>query len=600
MISRVRHVYHAKATALITQRCLSTKIAWKVDPETGLVKSQHLSYQIIVGLEIHAQLNISTKLFSPAALPGLYTKANDHKCVHPFDVAVPGTLPVLAVDAVRSAILAAAALNCNIQTVSRFERKHYAYADLPAGYQITQQRWPLAVNGWIECNNIVDPNKKTKKSGKDLACIKCRINRIQLEQDTGKTITISVTQQEKTLIERTISRVDFSRAGVALIEIVTEPDLRSSTQAGAVVQTVRQLLKHTGSCMGKMEAGQLRVDCNVNLVSIDSSAAGHPHQRSPRVEVKNLNSIKQVQQAVNFEAVRQANMLARETSGEDMQNELNVSETRTWNAALSQTELIRRKDEEEDYRFMPEPDLPPIVLNEKILGDGMASVETFIQRNMPELPAQAIERLMSKYGLSNYQANVISADVAAIALFDNAMKVVKAAHVDIKTNQLKDFASTTANLLSNALFGIIKEKHQKTEVSDDDDIEHSVSMENSEVSGEQLGEIVLMMTEGCISNSMAKTLLSLLCNDEQCRGANPRQVSLDRDLRLVTDPDELKAICQKVISENPEEMNVYRQGGKFVSKMQKLFTGKAMAASRGNAHPERLQEILKECLEKAK
>jgi aspartyl-tRNA(Asn)/glutamyl-tRNA(Gln) amidotransferase subunit B len=421
-----------------------------------------------------------------------------------------------------------------------------------------------------------------------------------LEQDTGKTITISVTQQEKTLIERTISRVDFSRAGVALIEIVTEPDLRSSTQAGAVVQTVRQLLKHTGSCMGKMEAGQLRVDCNVNLVSIDSSAAGHPHQRSPRVEVKNLNSIKQVQQAVNFEAVRQANMLARETSGEDMQNELNVSETRTWNAALSQTELIRRKDEEEDYRFMPEPDLPPIVLNEKILGDGMASVETFIQRNMPELPAQAIERLMSKYGLSNYQANVISADVAAIALFDNAMKVVKAAHVDIKTNQLKDFASTTANLLSNALFGIIKEKHQKTEVSDDDDIEHSVSMENSEVSGEQLGEIVLMMTEGCISNSMAKTLLSLLCNDEQCRGANPRQVSLDRDLRLVTDPDELKAICQKVISENPEEMNVYRQGGKFVSKMQKLFTGKAMAASRGNAHPERLQEILKECLEKAK
>jgi aspartyl-tRNA(Asn)/glutamyl-tRNA(Gln) amidotransferase subunit B len=125
-------------------------------------------------------------------------------------------------------------------------------------------------------------------------------------------------------------------------------------------------------------------------------------------------------------------------------------------------------------------------------------------------------------------------------------------------------------------------------------------MENSEVSGEQLGEMVLMLTEGCISNTMAKTLLSLLCNDDQCRGANPRQVSLDRDIRLVADPDKLKAICQKVIAENPDEMNVYRQGGKFVSKMQKLFTGKAMAECRGNAHPERLQEILKECLEKAK
>lgn len=604
----------------------SSSSSWKVNPVTGVVKSSpnsqlSCSYQIIVGLEIHAQLNIPHKLFSPAIVPpGINTKANDSASLHPFDAAVPGTLPVLSGEAVRSAVLAAAALKCQtISECSRFERKHYCYADLPAGYQVTQQRWPLALNGVIECNLLQQSSKDKKKKKKKVpassdqqaSSIKCRVNRIQLEQDTGKTTTSTRTATNGgTTTATVVSRVDLTRAGNALIEIVTEPDLRSSAEAGAVVQTVRQLLKHTGTCQGRMEAGQLRVDCNVNLVGIvsngeSSSSTAAAQQRSPRVEVKNLNSIKQVQEAINFEARRQAGLLSKQQQAADNgdvkeESSLKFAETRTWNAATSETELIRRKDDEEDYRFLPEPDLPPIVLNENVLGEGMTNVDAFIRQNLPELPAQAVQRLIQTYGLSEYQANVIAGDPPAIALFDTAMSVITAE--DRNSKQLTTLANTAANFLCNDLFGLVKEQHETLDGSAvvDDELDHSVSVEHSNVSGKQLGELVLLLTEGTISSTMAKKLLVLLYTDRDCQGASPQQVAVDRGFQLITDLVALRQLCRNVIADHPEEMNVYRKGGKFVAKMQKLFTGKAMAASRGNAHPERLREVLLECLEEAK
>ena len=574
-----QRIRHSVLNAYLSgrRRRLGTLSSWQVDSWTGVVtsrkpsaKTQDLTspfrqFQVVVGLEIHAQLQIPTKLFSPA--PVMTTiRGGVNRHLHPFDVAVPGKLPQLSAPAVQKAVLAAAALHCTIPAVCRFERKHYAYADLPASYQITQQRWPLEVNGWIECSAA---DKKKKKKQPTAVPIRCRIDRIQLEQDTGKTT-------HTTSSDTTWSRVDFSRAGMALIEIVTAPDLRSSQQAATVVQTIRQLLQYTESCAGRMEEGQLRVDCNVNLQEVcdekQTDEEVRAKRRSPRVEVKNLNSIKQVQEAIDYEARRQAAHW----------DELSREETRTWNAVQNETTLIRVKDGTEDYRFMPEPDLPPLSMDETEFFDGL-TCEEFISQNLPELPAAARDRLQAVYGLSDYQARVIAGDPPAIRLFDTAMEVLASSNKDKKKHLA---AATIFNLLCNELFALVKE------YADD---EHDATVKHSTVSGEQLGELAILVLEETISSTMAKKLMNLLYAEEQ--GRSPRQVAADRGFQLIANPDKLLDICRQVINEHPEELRVYQRGGKFVVKMHKLFTGKAMAASGGNAHPERLREALLEVLE---
>jgi len=538
---------------LITRRCLS----WKSDHPTGILsyKKEPL-YQTIIGLEVHAQLSIATKLFSPAST----SSGPPNTRAHPLDLAVPGSLPTISQSAVQSAVLAAAALQCQISTTSRFERKHYAYADLPAGYQITQQRWPLAQNGMLSCQY----GKKKKE-------LSCRINRIQLEQDTGKT-AMTINGNNGT----GLSRVDFNRAGCALIEIVTEPDLRSSEQAAAAMETIRQLLKHVGVCDGRMEQGSLRCDLNVNLQRISNDDTQH-QERSPRVEVKNLNSIKQVQDAANYEVLRQAKAW--------MDDEELSAETRTWNVASNKTVLIRRKDDEQDYRFLPEPDLPPLILDESVFG-GVA-VQAFLDENLPELPGAAVERMVQSYGLSDYQANVIASDPPAIHLFDNA---VKAALDELGETfaVAKKVADYTAKLLSNELFALVKENALE---------ESEASVHDSTVDGEQLAEIVVMLTKETISSTMAKKLLRILFEEENLRGARPRQVAADHGFELITDTHELRKVCETVVAKQPEMLDIYRKGGRHVTKMLKHFTGQAMAASHGNAHPERLREVLTTVLE---
>ena len=557
--------------------------SWSVDATSGIVSTKTKGsprFQTVIGLEIHAQLDIPTKLFSGCPISkttsSLYKPPNTS--VWPFDVGVPGMLPRLSLDAVRAAVLSAAATKCTIPSVSRFERKHYFYADLPLGYQVTQQRWPIAREGILICQKEQSKKKKKKKGIAD-ATFSTRIERIQLEQDTGKTIMTTRNGVTESL-------VDFNRAGCALIEIVFYPDIRSASDAAIAVETLRNLLRHIGTCDGKMEEGSLRCDLNVSIAPIidDQNDLDEHHDEilalsGNRVEVKNLNSIRQVQHAATYEAIRQAEAF---TSGEPT-----GQETRTFDIKSGKTIVIRSKEGAKDYRFMPEPDLPPVELNSEVFG-GM-DIESFIERTLPELPQDARKRLQQEYKLSDYLAGVLIGDPPAITMFDVA--VLEAQKQVIGEKESRAVPETAANLLCNGLFAIVRENEVK--IKEELGEENSVKFSN--VDGEQLGEVVALLVEGTISNTMAKQILRILHEEE--KGKKPREVVEERGIKLITAEQDLAKICHAVISSSPKEMERYKLGGKFVGKIKKFLLGKAMATSKGNAHPERLNEVLSEVLE---
>jgi aspartyl-tRNA(Asn)/glutamyl-tRNA(Gln) amidotransferase subunit B len=370
-----------------------------------------------------------------------------------------------------------------------------------------------------------------------------------------------------------------------------------------------------GVCDGQLQSGSLRVDLNVNIQEIldksgdesDEDTTPKRPRRTPRVEVKNLNSLRQVEEAALYEARRQASLWtnAENDDAGDVAVEVLSEETRTWNVLANKTDLIRKKDQEQDYRFLPEPDLPPLVLNAETL-DGCSSVSEFVDQHLPELPAQALERLVQVYGLSSYQATVVAADPPAIRLLDTTIATALQQLLDNDNDSngvvdddetsgntskrvFKEIAQSAANLLCNELFALVKEDTP-------DDSADTVTVQASTVTGEQLGEIVVLLTRHVISNTMAKKLLAVLYHEEES-GANPSKVAEARGFELVTDPEQLRDLCRNVTTSHPDEVLVYQRGGKFVGKMIKLFTGKAMAASRGNAHPERLREALLQVLE---
>jgi aspartyl-tRNA(Asn)/glutamyl-tRNA(Gln) amidotransferase subunit B len=573
---------------------------WTVDTETGVVSYQDTPrYQTLLGLEIHAQLDISTKLFSacPINETSSFALKKPNTSVYPFDTAVPGWLPRLSQEAVQAAVLSAAALQCDLPPVSRFERKHYFYADLPLGYQMTQQRWPLAKNGVLKCQRTVNKKKK-KKSATGSDSFTVSIDRIQLEQDTGKTIVVTNRnyQQKESL-------VDFDRAGQALIEIVFAPDLRSPADAATAVETLRLLLKHIGTCNGKLEEGSLRCDVNVSIAPLDKSDTEDvvPQQTllqraGNRVEVKNLNSLRQVQEAAKYEALRQAQAAE--------QGEPTAQETRTFDVKTGRTVTIRSKEGAKDYRFMPEPDLPPLVLDENAL-DGMTLTE-FIAANLPELPEDARQRLQRDYGLSDYMATVIVGDPPAIALFDEA---VSAAHAELSANantddskedqRTRQFSEAVANLLCNELFALVRELETQHLIEEGHlDAAGTTSVRYSKVTGSQLGQVVALLLEGSVSNTMAKQLFRVLYEEHvELQNLTPRQVACDRGFQLITDAATIKNLCRSVIANHPEELERYKLGGKYAKKITKFLLGKTMTASQGNAHPERLNEILIEVLE---
>jgi aspartyl-tRNA(Asn)/glutamyl-tRNA(Gln) amidotransferase subunit B len=579
-----------RSTNFLRRRPLSlarrtfASLDWKVHSETGIISHGNKPlFQTIIGMEIHAQLDIPTKLFSSAPKVDTLSTPPNSTAVWPLDVAVPGVLPRTSLEAVQAALLTAAACNCQIPNSSRFERKHYAYADLPLGYQVTQQRWPIATNGVLKCRRrTMDRKKKQQES-----FLSVGIDRIQLEQDTGKTIAVTrrETAPDGTEFVLTESLVDFNRAGCALVEIVFNPDIRSANDAASVLSTLRDTMRYIGTCDGRMEEGSLRCDLNISIAPInfdendENRDLDNPFQDSlppgtgNRVEVKNLNSIKQVFSAAQYEATRQAEAHA---NGVPTQRE-----TRTFDVKTGKTVTIRSKEGAVDYRFMPEPDLPPIVLNKEVL-NGM-SLEMFLQQNLPELPEQATIRLMEEYGLSEDVALVITGDPPSVKMYEEAVSTCRQELGDEMPKKLNE---TVANWLCNDLFALVKEG-----VAEDE-----YSVEYSRVSGVQLGQLVAQMVEGSISTTMAKKILNLMYHEELAK--SPRLIAEERNLQVITDLDTLEEICKQVIEQHDSQLEQYKKGGKHVRKMKKFFLGKAMAHSRGNAQPELLSDALDEMLEK--
>lgn len=631
-------------------------------------------FHTVIGIEIHAQLSVPTKLFSSAPtkhhpiLSNNNNNNNNHNTtptslpntsIQLHDIGYPGTLPLLSKQSVQYAILSAAALQCQIQYKSRFERKHYFYPDLPLGYQVTQQRWPLAKDGVLVCRRYIDShnqnqdedgNKKSKKKKKkkrrrgsepeennNIDEVEAQsnnqsielskffdvgIDRIQIEQDTGKTTTIT-TNNNSTNQQ---SLIDFNRAGCTLIEVVFKPQIKSAHEAASVASTVQSLLRHIRTCDGKMEDGSLRVDLNISIAPVlyddkkddNNDNDDNPFQKylppgvGKRVEVKNLNSLKQIIQSVEYEGIRQA------------QNRLDgnptlLEETRTYDPKTGQTIKIRDKGSAVDYRFMPEPDLPPLILNEQVFNG--KTLEEFIENELPELPEQATMRLMEEYGLNEATALVITSDRPAIEMFEDAVKVcidalnssdASSSHDDNenqkekKNDLIAKVPVVIGNWLCNDLFALVKESALSRDLNstkknnggssdseeEDDGLVHPISMEYSNVDARRLGLLLSLVVDGIVSTTQGKKLLEVMYKEEL--DTDPQTIADERGWKLISDMNELNRLCEETIldAKNEKQLNQYKQGGKHVRKMKKFFIGKIMASSKGNAHPELLKVAL--------
>ena len=625
------------------------------DRDTGIIWQTSGSrrvrplYQTIIGIEIHAQLDIPTKLLSSS--PTTVAAPNTH--VHPFDLGYPGTLPSLSYSAVRASVISASALKCTVHKVSRFERKHYFYADLPAGYQVTQQRWPLGSDGLVEFeawkggqqkhkmgdkkkkerssknNNskLVDGDQKEMDLIQGIQPLKMRIERLQLEQDTGKTTTHTATIDDK--IQQT-SHIDYNRAGCALIEIVSHPDLRTAHEAAGAVEKIRRILRHVGTCDGRMEMGSLRCDLNVSISpfsgSLDTSSefdvvkhldemrnsrSQLPYNTGQRVEVKNLNSLRQIVAATEFEALRQSAL--------SLNNKPTGRETRTFLVKPvcpqyplgGETFCIRAKGDAVDYRFMPEPDLPPLVLDGETLGydETTMSLEDYISELVPETFDEAVRRLSRDYGLRDDVIDVIAGDPPAIDLLDDAIDVaINELHNFMKNeggrtsfvDKLDSIPIITANLLCNDLFALVKRSalegiempRSEVDVDEQGVLNHPISVEFSQVNGRRLGALVGMLINGSITTAMAKKILTIMYKNDLT--STPQKVAETNKFRVITNIDELVSLCEGVVLDptNSKQLEMYKQGGKNIWKIEKFFVGKIMGQSGGNAHPEKLKDAL--------
>ncbi|XP_067012739.2 glutamyl-tRNA(Gln) amidotransferase subunit B, mitochondrial [Anabrus simplex] len=469
----------------------------------------------VVGLEIHAQIVSSSKLFSGAGT-GFGSPVN--ASVAFFDAAIPGTLPVLNRRCVEVGVLTALALSCQINPVSWFDRKHYFYADLPAGYQITQQRSPLARNGQLQFQ-VFTPGVHKKPYTKT-----SRIHQLQLEQDSGKSLHDEEAQR---------SLVDLNRAGIPLMELVFEPDLEDGEEAAALVNELSNILRRLGTCSCKMEEGALRVDANVSI-----HRKGEP--LGVRTEVKNIGSVRGVANAVRYELSRQTELLE---AGEEV-----VNETRAWDAQARQTVPMRDKEEKQDYRYMPEPNLPPLRLQmDEHPGPhtGLVSIPE-LQKQLPELPEQTRQRLQVEFNISRESAIILVNEDVLLQYFTSMMEEKKGRDSRLAVNLL--------------LMELLKQLNKK-----------KMTLEECTVSSSTLGDIVDLQQSGTINLLTARKLLhEALSSCTQ----SPAQIVKERGWAQITDPQEIRKICEQVLEKNPKLIQEYKAGktkvfGAFVGQIAK-------------------------------
>ncbi|MCO6052068.1 Asp-tRNA(Asn)/Glu-tRNA(Gln) amidotransferase subunit GatB [Mesorhizobium sp. RP14(2022)] len=475
-------------------------------------------WEVVIGMEVHAQVSSNAKLFSGAST-GFGAEPNAH--VSLVDAAMPGMLPVINEECVRQAIRTGLGLKAEINRRSVFDRKNYFYPDLPQGYQISQYKQPIVGEGKVSVS--VGPDREGRFEE-----IEIGIERLHLEQDAGK----SVHDQHPTM-----SYVDLNRSGVALMEIVSKPDLRSSDEAKAYLTKLRTIMRYLGTCDGNMDEGSLRADVNVSV----RKPGG---EFGTRCEIKNVNSIRFVGQAIEFEARRQIGVL--EDGGAIVQ------ETRLFDPSKGETRSMRTKEEAHDYRYFPDPDLLPLEFDQ-------AYVDA-LGRDLPELPDDKRGRLIDSLGLSAYDASILVSDKAIADYFEKV-----AAGRDGKL---------AANWVINDLLGALNKAGR--------------DIEDAPVSPDQIGAIIDLIREGTISGKIAKDLFEIVWNE----GGDPRELVESRGLKQVTDTGAIEKAVDEVIAANPDKV----EQAKAKPSMAGWFVGQVMKATGGKANPQAVNDLVKQKL----
>jgi aspartyl-tRNA(Asn)/glutamyl-tRNA(Gln) amidotransferase subunit B len=474
-------------------------------------------YEVVVGLEVHAQVLTQSKMFCGCSTDYLVAPPNANTC--PVCLGLPGSLPVINRRAVEATIRTALALNCEIPAFSKFDRKNYFYPDLPKGYQISQYDLPFSRHGHLD----FDVNGETRR---------CGITRVHLEEDTGKLLHEGAIEQSQS------SLVNFNRAGVPLMEIVSEPDLRSADEAREYVMRLRAILQYIGVNDGDMESGQLRCDANVSLRPFGRTELG------TKVEIKNMNSFRAIHRAIEYEIERQTEVL-------DEGGRL-VQETRGWNDARGLTVSQRTKEFAEDYRYFPEPDLPPLEVSRKWVDE--------IRSTLPELPSARRERLIRDFGLSPYDASVLTTSKPMAEYFEEAVR-------------LGAPAKAAANWILGDFSRYLNADHKE--------------IQDASVKPAHLQQLIALVDSGVISGKMAKQTFEAMY-----RAPDPEPaLTAAKGSSQISGDTELAGIVDQVIAENAKSVADFKAG-----KQQALMflVGQAMKASRGRANPERLNALLRE------
>jgi len=476
-------------------------------------------YEAVIGLEIHVQLQTVSKAFSADSIE---YGALPNTQVSPISLGHPGTLPMHNAAAVKKAIMIGLALNCDITRYNRYARKNYFYADLPKGYQITQFDTPLCVGGNVD----IKLSNGEEKS--------IRLIRIHMEEDTGKSM------HDQDLYD---TLVDYNRAGTALIEIVSEPDIKTGDEAYAFVSEIRRLVRYLDICDGNMEEGSLRCDANVSIRPVGSTKFG------TKVEVKNMNSISNVKRAIDFEIKRQTEVLNN--------GGLVEGETRGFNGLAGTTFSLRKKEGVTDYRYFPEPDLPPAIITDEML--------TSVKSEMPELPRSMYNRFTNQYGLSDYDASVLIDDKHSAQYFE------KTVAVNAKYKQ-------AANWVTGPIRGYLNE--------------NALGIEEFVLSPLQIAEILQLIEEGTINHTSATQQLfpKLIENPNK----QPRELVNELGLVTVTDSNFIEDLIRSVLSNYPDKVQEYKSGKVGLIG---LFVGEVMKKSQGKADPKSTNELVRKILD---
>ena len=474
-----------------------------------------MKYEAVIGLEVHAQMLTDTKIFCGCSTK-FGAEPNTQTC--PVCIGMPGVLPVLNKKALEFAIRTGLATNCTISPYSRFARKNYFYPDLPKGYQISQYEHPICEHGHIEV--VVEGNVK-----------KIGITRIHMEEDAGKNIHEG---------GGNYSFVDLNRTGVPLMEIVSEPDIRSPREAAEYMKKLRAILRYLGVCDGNMEQGSLRCDANVSV------RPGGQKEYGTRAEIKNINSFKFVEKAIEYEIKRQIKIM--ENSGKVIQ------ETRLWDANRGLTESMRSKEEAHDYRYFPEPDLVPITVEQSRIDE--------IRASLPELPDARRKRFVSDFGLPEHDADLLTSEKTVAEWFEESVKA---------GGQPK----AVSNWIMGELMRMLNEKN--------------MSIENCPLKPEQLAGMLLLIDKGTISSKMAKNVFSEMFST----GKTAEVIVSEKGLLQISDESAIEKAVDEIIAKHQNEAERFKAGEE---KLLGFFVGQVMKVTKGKANPQMLNDLLKKKL----